>query len=200
MLVGPGNYFKGTGADLIRARALFGVGSLLLILTLLVFLSAAANPDGSREAQEAFLERIQADPTLLPEAGIPFSSLFFGVYWSLLLALVGPVRYLMLRILGEKEPALSLAYYISLHGAIPMLLVGALIAMTGNLFPPGLPTPGDTGLTRVVLTAIVSIGGLLWEVFISSSGFRVHYAQNWGRAVLTALVPWLVLFQILVLA
>ncbi len=200
VVVFPRSYFENTERPILRRNALYGAGVLLVLLSLLVFLSALLNMEGLRQVQQEFLRAMKIDPDLLPASSLPFSSLAFGLYWALLLALLGPVRHLMLRVLGEAERSLALAYWISIHGAVPMMLAGALITMFNNLLPPALSGPASAGGgARLVLTSLFAILSFGYELLLSTTGFRRHYHQNVGRAALTALAPWILIAFLLLL-
>lgn len=195
----PRAYFTDTSPDLLRRRALYGGGLLLLILTLLVFASALFNMEGPRQIQQEFLRRLEIDPALLPRVAFPVSAILFGLNWIVLIVLSGIARYLFMRVLGEPRLSLLPVWQIGIHAVIPVMLVGTAVAIWNNLAPPGLPVPGDTGLGRMVLTTGLSLLAILWEAIVSASAFRVHFDQNVGRSILTALFPWALLIQLLML-
>ncbi len=189
----PGIYFRESPRALLNRNVLAGALPWIVFGAFCVFLSAILNAEGIRAVQTEFLRRLDVDPKLIPQAtGLPFVSLSFALYWLFLILLLGGLRLALVRIMGEAERSMLLSFLITLHSVLPMVLIGAAIAMFNNFFPPVIPENGAASgaALRLTLTALLSAAGFAWEGWIATVGFRQLYAQNTGRAVLTFLFPW----------
>ena len=190
----PENYFQNnTEPATMRTRVLYGTGLLLILTTLCVFLSALLNAEELHQIQINFLQRMGVELKYLPEPGIPFSSLIFGLYWLILVIILGTFRYGMIKLLGEPMKPVALPFLITLHSVIPLIIAGASITIFNNLFPPEVPGETTDASFRLIVTTAVSLIGFCWEGIIATKGFRFHYQQYTGRAILTTLAPWLMI-------
>ncbi len=162
---------------------------------LILFFSAWWNQAMLRELSEAVLRRANMDPgvTLAFRNQAPTAYLWYPLYWLLWIFGFGSVRYLLLRVFGEEGVAWPLVVALSALSVLPLVLSGFLVQVS-LLYYPLVPGPADqistAQIVRGMAAAVLSVSALCWENIAAYQGYRARYAQNAGRAFLTAILPY----------
>lgn len=181
------------------------LGIVLLIGALALWLSALGNAVALQAAREAFVARLGIDPESLPvslQQGGAAGRLLFPVYWSIIIVVSALLRYLMLKLLGEQRPGYFSAAAVTAYASTPLAISGILVGMFDNLFPNTMADAAtdSASLLRAGSVALFVLGAFVWEAIIATTGFKLVFQQNWGRAALTYVCPWLFSFFILMLS
>ncbi|MEQ9364765.1 MAG: YIP1 family protein [Leptospirales bacterium] len=200
VLYRPRDYFSGTESDDLLRNTLRGVGALLVLGTLLVFgamVVGAAGFENDEAALEVLEKQFGVAPADIPyeyKNGVPYFTLLFGIYWLVVIALIGAARFVLIRIMGEASRSFRDALVITAHSVVPMVIVAVAIGVLNNVAPIHLAPVGtpeaNLAFLRVGLVILFVFGGLIYEITIATKGLQVLYHQNIGRAMLTAVLPW----------
>lgn len=122
--------------------------------------------------------------------------------WSTFVLAGSWVRRLTARFLGDRTDAPGAALFVTQRSVGAMLLVAILLRSTNALWPwPNVAADGGLFYGRVAFTVVFFLAGWLMEGRAVVAGFKRHYGQNTGRAILTWVSPvicyivviWLVL-------
>jgi hypothetical protein len=198
MLIRPGEYFQTLDDQTLLHNVLYGVAPLALAAGFLIFLANWISPAGSPEATRALLQRYGIET--LPagaNVGPGPDALLFPLYWMGFAAFAGASCFGTARMLDDRKATFSLCALIAAHAALPLIVTGFLFGVLNALVPPFLHSP-EFGLIRMLGTAAVVAVAWFWSLAVATTGFRVRFEQNRGRAALTWLAPWILLFVIAV--
>ena len=126
----------------------------------------------------------------------PWQTLLYPVMWLLYILLFGALRYLMLLVLGEKNPKIYQAMAVTSYAVRPFMIIAALLHVTNNIWPIYVASvsPGLFGTPRILIANVLMFAVWAWDAVICIGGFRSLYDQNYGRAVIVWLSPFVFLF------
>ena len=196
----PREYFANTSGQELTATALWGGAGLLVLASLIIFASmligiyVAGYHDAALKALQDQIGMQASDLPYDYNPGIPFFALLFGVYWLILVALIGTGRFLLVLLLDESPRSFALPLAITMHCVVPMLLIAVAIGILNNVAPLEVQPAGSTGaavdLGRLWMSVLAVTAGMIWEIVLATIALKAVFSQKTGRAALTAMLPW----------
>lgn len=196
--LGPRSFFQGYDSEQSSRRAALSVTVLLITVALLLTIAAMlSGPEIglSNEERELIAGELQVPMTPEPSAS---NNLLFAVNWAFLLVLFGLTRHWITRLLGEGHRSLRDAMTITVLSVGPMIVGILCIGLFSYAFPLDVPHHSQGAFAARILAILATLFALwLWEGAICWTGFRILYDQNNGRAVLTWIAPYLLVFGVL---
>ena len=188
----PRRFLLETTREQLPGQALVGVLVLLFGSALLIFLAAVANADEIQQVGERFLMLNGVAREDLPFAlqpAPPFYLLLFPLYWCVLIGIASIARYASLALLNPAQASFQLVVIWSAFGAVPLILVGALVGIYNQLFPvlPEAPASGS----RVFLILGIVLCAWLLEARMWKQGGPELFALNRAQSLFVWIVPLL---------
>ncbi len=124
----------------------------------------------------------------------PFSwtvELFLYVLgWSVFVFAGAWVRRLTARFLGDRTDVPSAALFVTQRSIGTMLLVAILLRSMNAVWSwPNAATDAGVFYGRIAFTVLLFLAGWFMEGRAVVAGFKLHYGQNTGRAILTWISP-----------
>ena len=119
-----------------------------------------------------------------------FTRLQFPLHFCIYVGFGAMVRWIGVSIFGESNRSLTELAFISAFAALPLFLMATFIGLINNLIPYGFHG-ASAGLTsgRILGTVLLLLAAYGWEGWICTTGLRRWFGQNPGRAVVTWLLP-----------
>ncbi len=108
----------------------------------------------------------------------------FVLGWTLIVAVISVLRFIVLLVLENERPALRDTILITAFSLLPLMICGLVIGFINAIHPP---TDWSIRLKWFAFPALVAI---VWEAVLAVTGLRVRIEQNLGRAVLTWMTVW----------
>lgn len=193
--IGPRRYFANRSRESLVSTAIWGIGSLLLLATLLLLVVALLSEAAWLGSVETYLQSKDLASSDFPAFQNVFSLPYeFPLIWIVLILAAGVLRFGFLFLLGNRERrALKWTLVLAAFSMTPMIVNGLFAAITGNLFPIGVDYNSFEAARVIFATLAVAITWV-WEGYITVVAYGAIFGQATGRAVLTFLFPWVVMY------
>jgi len=188
----PGTFFAERSPSF--TAALRGPGNFFLLTVVLVTITSLVQELRQPESLMSPVFREHFETFFPRERTFPTDVIFFVLGWLLFAALASATRHMFVLVLGEKERALSVIFYITAFAAAPVLACATLLRIAGNLVPYVLFSHNLlAGQIRLAVSAILFLGAAVWEGIICVKGLKQHISGNRGRAILTWFSPYVII-------
>ena len=183
LIINPVAFFNTHSVDRLRPAALRGLAYLAAAAIIL----AIATYINVEEVSASYASVNYGSDR--PDWLVASQRLLFPIAWTIIIFYSAMVRFLFARLQQADQIRFPDMLYVSMHAAIPLILVGFVL----GLYYSFLPYDRNTGVGAAMSMAAVVVA-FCWEGYICSAGFESIGGVSRVRAVLTWLAPALVTF------